>query len=638
MNKKLMLFLVFTILLLSSCGQEEPTPTPPLPTITPLVDAPVIDTDSGTTIQWVQGEEEEGLYLDSGNDVDTEVVTVGSPPVEARRLGNCTPLPSSDGNETNDCAMQFRIDDSVIFEGSPTTKVRIEVEYFDQGTDSFFIAYYALDGEPYGDINVNKVNFSKTDTGVFKTATFTLEDVFFGNRVYGGDFRIDGMADGAEIIRSVKVTLIVDETETVDTREIAETADIIFYNGYVLSIDEHNNVFEALAVKGDKILAVGDDSEILALVGDETQVIDLEGHTLMPGFVDTHTHILDSRSNPDTENLEKAQTLALQNGITTLGDLYSSPRLLEEIRAFDDSGKLRVRTSLYLVYANPCGDVLGDWYQLHPPTREPGEMLRIGGVKVFADGGSCAYPAISFDRPEGGQGNLWFTQDQLNTIVANVDSAGYQIAIHAIGDRGVEGALNAIEFALDGQPNTLRHRIEHNTTVRPDQWPRYQEIGVVPTIIGNIWSCEPWYAGPDPLENQAWNFPYRAMLDANPDAHFVWHTDYPWSSPNPLLHLFSLVTPYEIAGDLSECADPSWVGNKTLTLDEALPMMTIESAYALFRDEEVGSLLPGKYADLIILSGNPTTDLNAIKDLKVWMTMVGGKVEYCMEGHEDVCP
>lgn len=415
-------------------------------------------------------------------------------------------------------------------------------------------------------------------------------------------------------------------------------ATIIFHNGTILTIDENFTQVEALAIQGDKILAIGSSAEILSYEGMDTILIDLEGKTMMPGFVDTHSHILNSRSNPATDNLEKAQALALQYGITLLGDMFTTPDLLAEMREFDDSGKLLVRTSLYLVYANACGNLLDNWYQQVPPTSETGEMLRIGGVKVFADGGSCDYPAISFTRPEGGQGNLWFTQDQLNTIVADVDSAGYQIAIHAIGDRGVETALNAIEFALDGRPNTLRHRIEHNTTVRPEMWPRYQEIGVVPTIIGGIWSCNPWYAGPDPLVNQPWNFPYRAILDANPDTHFAWHTDFPWSSLNPLHHLFSLVTPNEIAGDLTECADPSWVGNKTLTLDEALPMMTIEGAYTLFRENEVGSLVPGKYADLIILSENPTSDLNGIRDIEVWMTMVGGHVRWCAPGQTEICP
>ena len=395
---------------------------------------------------------------------------------------------------------------------------------------------------------------------------------------------------------------------------------------------------QAVAVRGKLIQAVGSDKEILALQGSDTVVIDLQGKTLMPGFIDTHRHTEDRNQT----NFVDDQQLLVQNGITSTAYLYVDDGILSTLKAMDNSGQLRARTSLYLVYATACGKVVGNWYRNYPPTNEPGEMLRIAGVKVYADGGSCEYPATSFDRPNVGQGNLWFTQDELNTIVSDIDTAGYQIAIHAIGDRAVKEALNAIESTLDGQPNTLRHRIEHNTTVSPDSYPRYQKIGVVSTVIGNVWSCNEVFFSktivPDPPEYQDWNFPYRAMLDASPEAHFAWHTDYPWASPNPLSHLYSLVTQNEIAGDLSECADPSWVGNKTLTLDEALSMMTIGGAYAMFRDEEVGSLLPGKYADLIILSGDPKTDLNEIKNLQVWMTMVGGHVEWCATGHKEYCP
>jgi len=427
------------------------------------------------------------------------------------------------------------------------------------------------------------------------------------------------------------------------TTAALQPATLIFYDGTVLTMDKTQPVAEAIALADDMILAVGSSKDILAMKGLNTQVIDLQGLTLMPGFIDTHTHILnESASDPATGNLEKAQALALKNGITTLGNLYTTQDFLSQMRTLDASGGLLVRTSLYLTYADPCGKVLGDWYKQYPPTHQPGEMLRIAGVKVFADGGSCGHPAISFDRTVGGKGDLWFTQDQLDTIVSGIDARGYQVAIHAIGDRAVDEALNAIEFALQGRPNNLRHRIEHNTTVRPDSYPRYQKLGVVATIIGNVWSCNAVFFSkgivPDPPQYQAWNFPYRAMLEASPQAHFAWHSDYPWASTNPLFHLYSLVTPYEIAGDMSECPDPSWAGNKTLTLDEALPMMTIEGAYAMFREQEVGSLVPGKYADLIILSGNPKTDLNAIKNIQVWMTMVGGQVRWCAPGHEALCP
>ncbi len=68
-------------------------------------------------------------------------------------------------------------------------------------------------------------------------------------------------------------------------------------------------------------------------------------------------------------------------------------------------------------------------------------------------------------------------------------------------------------------------------------------------------------------------------------------------------------------------------------------MMTVNSAYALFRDEEVGSLIPGKYADLIILSDNPLTVApETIPQMDVWLTMVGGRVEFCDVDHQEMCP
>jgi predicted amidohydrolase YtcJ len=410
---------------------------------------------------------------------------------------------------------------------------------------------------------------------------------------------------------------------------------IIFYNGTVLTMDAGHPTAEALAVADEKIVAVGANDDILALQRPDTQLIDLQGHTLMPGFVDTHSHILnEAASNPEIGTLENAQEVLVQNGITTIGNMYTTRDFLAEMRAVEESGQLRVRTSLYLAYTTNCGDVLGDWYREFPPTHEPGEMLRIAGVKVFTDGGSCRFPAVSFDHPVWGEGDLFFTQDEMNTMVSEANQAGYQVAIHAIGDRAVEQALNALEFAQDGGPNTLRNRIEHNTIVRPDLLPRYQEVGAMASVIGNIWSCDEPLG---PQESRAWWFPYRGLFDAGPDVHIGWHADYPWSSQNPFFHLYSMVTPQEIAGDGTECADPPGI-SKTLTVDEALPMMTREGAYIMSRDDEVGSLEPGKYADLIVVSGDPTTDLEAIRDIEVWMTMVGGHTEWCAPDHDELCP
>jgi parallel beta-helix repeat protein len=151
------------------------------------------------------GEEniEHGLYLDYGGDVDTEVVTAGSPPSEARRTGNGEVLPAADGNQDPDHYMQLRAENDLIFEGAPTTRVRIEVEYFDQGTDQFGIHFDSM-SQGYKVTNL----ITKSDSGTFQVAEFYMCDAYFGDGTNGGDFRISDNDDGAEIIRRVSVTLL----------------------------------------------------------------------------------------------------------------------------------------------------------------------------------------------------------------------------------------------------------------------------------------------------------------------------------------------------------------------------------------------------------------------------------------------
>lgn len=447
-----------------------------------------------------------------------------------------------------------------------------------------------------------------------------------------------------ELTTSLPVISVPTETaEPIpDQSAASHTPTIILYNGNVLTMDPDLPRAEAIAIQGDHLLAVGKDEDILTLQTSETLTLDLQGNTIMPGFVDPHTHILnDAGRFFDNDSYEKAQQLALQNGITTIGDMWVDSGFLAAMQAMDRSGQLRLRTSLYLGYDNACGELMGDWYQQFPPTREAGEMLRIGGIKVMADGGVCGAWARSYELPGFGYGDLWFTQDEMNSIIKNLDAAGYQLAIHAIGDRAVEQVLNALELTLAGRPNTLRHRIEHSATLRPDLISRYSEIDVVATIFGSYPNCDVEESPPPPERINDYEWPYRDLLLANPDLHIAWHGDYPWMGPvAPLLHLYSMVTPHSIfRDDQKDCDDPTWWTGRTFSVDEVLPMMTIEGAYALFRDEEVGSLETGKFADLIVLSGDPTTiDPLEIKDLEVWMTMVGGNVEWCAPAHEALCP
>lgn len=419
---------------------------------------------------------------------------------------------------------------------------------------------------------------------------------------------------------------------------VAPLRPIIFHNGQVVTMEPGMPLAEALMVKGEKITAVGSDDEILALASPQTRLVDLDGRALLPGFVDAHTHLFNDAELHLGMTLEEAQQLGLQNGITTLADMFVPPEFLAQMQTFHNEGKLRIRTSLYLIYTTNCGDVVGDWYKQHEPTHEPGELLRIGGVKVFADGGSCGAPAVSEEfEPGAGLGDLWFTQEEMDTIVGEIDDAGYQVVVHAIGDRAVEQVQNSLETVLDGRPNELRHRIDHNAVLRQDLLPRYGQIGVVAAIFGHHSVCD---LAPRTPFYQEWEWPWRKLLDANPGLHVAWHGDDPWVGPvSPILELYNMVTRREVAEDGTVCLPPDWLADTSITVQEALPMMNMGSAYAIFRDEEVGSLKPGKFADLIILPDSPlTVDPNTIKDLQVRMTMVGGEVAYCAPGQEALCP
>jgi len=418
--------------------------------------------------------------------------------------------------------------------------------------------------------------------------------------------------------------------------------DIIFHNGTILTMDEAQPTASAIHIRGERIEALGDDASILAGAGPQTLVVDLGGRTLMPGFVDAHSHYFGRGDFFPTA--DQAQDAALAQGITTTAEFYVEESLLGELQALEASGGLRLRLSAYLSWNTGCGDPLGSWYLDYPAVRTPGKKLWINGVKIFTDGGSCNVPAVSFEYPGGyGQGDLYFSAAELESLIRELDGAGYQVAIHAIGDRALDVVLQAYTDVLHGV-NPRRHRIEHNAVLRPDQLPLYTQAGAVATLLAPFQTCVT-IGDPSrfrylvPESHQSWEWPWRDLLDANPNVHFAWHGDMPIFTTDVFQHLYGFVTRNQVAEDGTICQAPDWLARNALSVDEALELMTMGAAYALDRDDEVGSLTPGKFADLIVLSGNPEAIPPAdLKDLKVLMTMVGGAVEYCADGMQALCP
>jgi predicted amidohydrolase YtcJ len=443
----------------------------------------------------------------------------------------------------------------------------------------------------------------------------------------------------------------IDFSLDLNTMEVTlnNAPDIIFYNGVILTIDPSNEKEEAIAIQGERIFSVGKDAHIFAYQGENTISFDLQGKTLMPGFVDGHSHNFSSTWRGD---LEGGQAYLLSLGITTAAEMLGDESLMGELHALDEGGKLRMRLSLYPSHVDVCGGVMGDWYwPNYPPSREPGAMLHFPGIKIFNDGGGCNRAAVSFEFKDGGQGDLYFQVDELAEMIIEAQERGYQVAIHGTGDRAIEVNLDAIEAALGGGPNTYRHRIEHNTLVRDDMLTRYTEVDVVAMLFGFFPTCffnGPGYATPDPY--QEWEWRWRSLIDANPEVHFAWHADAPpLGDPSPMRNLHGFVTRRDLGdygasgplltGDGTVCEPPDWASDDLLRVEEALPMMTIESAYSILRDDELGSLEAGKLADLIILSENPLqVDDDTLPGIQVLMTMVGGNTEHCAPGYEGLCP
>ncbi len=450
---------------------------------------------------------------------------------------------------------------------------------------------------------------------------------------------------------------------------VEEPADTIFCSGTLITMEESQPLARAIALRGGLIQAVGTDQEVLSLRGPDTAVVDLQGYTMMPGFIDGHTHILAFPGRMG-RSLADAQETALRCGFTGVSEMWADQGYLDTLLEAERDGSLRLRVNVFPSYndgvlaEDHARVMLQTWYPEHGPILDPSRRLRIPGIKIFVDGDnsnpSRGCWALSDPYLPGARvlnegicgtdrGDLYWTQDEINQAVAAAQAAGYRVAFHAMGDRAIETALNAIEHALDGQPNErYRHQIEHNSLARPDLLPRYQALGVLASVRGYGDFCDlqglvtgfgqdryPWYANRYALPGLG--------IHAYIETDFGWTVDpddrFSQRGGDPIVQLYGIVTHRYVAEDGSICEPDPVAAAHAISVGRALQMLTIEPAYAVSMEDHIGSLRPGKYADLILLSGNPlAVDPGALKDLQVWMTLIGGQVEYCAPGKEAFRP
>ena len=527
-------------------------------------------------------------------------------------------------------------------------------------------------------------------------------------------------------------------------------ADLILKGGEVIALDGMDSMVEAVAVKEGKILKVGSNSEIQALVGPGTEVIDLEGRAVTPGLISTHDHFLqygiaaefvsDIRY-PKVKNIEEIaevvagrvaeaekgtwilasgwdETLLEENRFPTRWDLdpvspenpvwirrvfemgVANSKALEEAgitretpgpplgkidrdEEGEPTGLLRGRAMDLVVDAMPpwtqremeqalrraCGDFLAQGMtsviepgilmpqlQAYKSLHEKGEltlrvsvqygflhdvdevneaisivevggddMLQVIGLKFAVDGGVGPRTALMYspfeDQPYN-YGMQLIDDKTLMEMTRIGHEAGFQVAIHAIGDRAIDITLDAYEYAQENSPRSdPRHQIVHCYFPSEKALEKIKRLGVMvntqPPFL--YWLGDSFL---EALGNElcASCMPLKTMIQN--DISVGNSHDTTVTPPMPTIGLYASVARRTIKGE-------TLGGDEALTTLQALRTYTTLAAKHSYMEEKIGSLEPGKYADLAVWNENPLkVDAENLKELKVEMTFVGGVMRY----------
>ena len=515
-----------------------------------------------------------------------------------------------------------------------------------------------------------------------------------------------------------------------------EKAEFVLINGKVFTVSDKNPQVEAVAVREEKIIALGTSEEMARYIGPATHVLDADGKLVLPGFIDAHCHIdyggstlsmLDLRPALTVDYIQKqiagriqelpkgatvigyasfpnpglfkglgwptkdildevspdnpvlirrmgghaiwVNSVALErSGITrdtespSGGEIIKDPEtgeptgILKEAaanllkvesawnsrenveRALEHAAKLGltgVQTDAGLSFVELLNQLKDEgkltlriyaWIPVHEldryiekgiQWRQGDEMVRAGLVKIYIDGTIGVRSALmfeSFAEEPGNTGLAQYEEEEFYALVEKAHKNGYQVGVHAIGDKGVHWVLNAFERAqLKHGKKGLRHRVEHCTVVTFEDTKRFGELGVVASMQPNITGGEMYRRIRLGVERARRVDMWRTLLDNG--AVLAWGTDWPVSPLNPMENLYQLVTRY--------------YKEERLTMAEAIKYYTYGSAYASHEEDIKGTLEVGKLADMVVLSRDLfTIPAREILKTEVLYTILGGKIIY----------
>ena len=328
----------------------------------------------------------------------------------------------------------------------------------------------------------------------------------------------------------------------------------------------------------------------------------------------------------DRRVVELAGADALSKGITSFHDAGSNFATIDLFKKIVDEGKMPVRLYVMVRFeSNERMDSLLDKYRMQGYGQG---YLTVRSIKRQIDGALGSNGAWLLEPYTDLPRSSGLALESVESLTKAAEVAfkhGYQVNTHAIGDRANREVLNVYEKIFKANPGKatgLRWRIEHAQHIHPSDVPRFKQLGVIASMQGiHAVSDGPWVpAKLGPERTKAESYLFRSLWDSG--AIVTNGTDTPVEDVDPLPSFYGTVSRITKEGKI-------FLPEQRLTRAEALKTYTLNNAYAMFMEKDLGSITPGKYADITILSKDiMTIPENQIPTAQVLYTIVGGKVKY----------
>jgi predicted amidohydrolase YtcJ len=530
-----------------------------------------------------------------------------------------------------------------------------------------------------------------------------------------------------------------------------QTADLIITNARIYTVDANRPVVDAMAIRNGRIMATGPAALIASLRGPSTQLVDLDGRTVIPGMIDAHVHLLglgqslrnvdlrgttsydeviarvtararevpkgtwilgrawdqndwadtrfpshdklsaavpdhpvfltrvdghaalanaaairaagvtgatrdpdggrierDASGGPAGVFVDRAMGLVARSippapkaeireatiaavtelnrwGLTGVHDAGVGRATIDVFEEVARDGRFTVRD---YVMISSDDSTLAHYFQRGPQLGLYDGRLWIKAIKISADGALGSRGAALLepyaDDP-GNNGLALVPEGRVRSVALNALKNGFQLNVHAIGDRANRTVLNEFESALRETPRVdHRFRVEHAQIIHPDDIPRFARLGVIPSMQASHQTSDMYWAGnrlgPTRLLGA---YAWRSLLNSGviiPNG-----SDLPVEKTDPLISFHASVS----RQDDANWPTGGWFPEQRMTREEALKSMTIWAAYSAFMEKEVGSLEPGKYADFVVLDQDiMQVPAELLLRTRVLSTYLGGKAVY----------